>query len=407
VTGTTNVSSGALVGAVVSCADITSGSIGTTGGIGSLSLSGTISPDGTEMSGITELIGFSGTHYLGTFAAGWVDHTVEANGTSVTTDPTHMGTTPADPIQVSVVSPNAGPLSIGTANSPTITLSGYSGGGGVARIVAPPATPDQPLVVTFTLDASIIPPNTPLDMIVPHKNGVAVPDCMGAPGVASPDPCVTSRFTGPNGEVIITVLSSTASVWSVGRAVVPAPPTHLAANPGDGRATVQWAKTGFIGAARITRYAVMPFLGTHALAAHTFNSAATSEVVTGLSNAKSYRFKVIATNAVGTSQASALSPAVTIGTPSAPRSPSAVPFDGVVKLNWLAPITDNGGPITGYTVTPYIAGQAQPALAFPATPTTQGIKGLTRGKKFAFMLAARNSRGLGPPTALSKPVLLR
>ena len=40
------------------------------------------------------------------------------------------------------------------------------------------------------------------------KNGVLVPVCTGAPGVASPDPCVASRTTLPSGDAQIVVLTT-------------------------------------------------------------------------------------------------------------------------------------------------------------------------------------------------------
>ena len=48
--------------------------------------------------------------------------------------------------------------------------------------------------------------------------------------------------------------------------------------------------------------------------------------------------------------------------PSAPRPTSAVPYnDHSAKVIWQVPVSTGGTPITGYVITPYLAGVAQPA----------------------------------------------
>src|SRR5205814_4969069 len=58
----------------------------------------------------------------------------------------------------------------------------------------------------------------PASAIVVYRNGVAVPNCSGPAGVASPDPCVAYRETMPDGNVRIGVLTSSGSVWAFGTA---------------------------------------------------------------------------------------------------------------------------------------------------------------------------------------------
>ncbi len=48
------------------------------------------------------------------------------------------------------------------------------------------------------------------------RDGAIVEDCTGAPGTASPNPCVSGRADLPNGNVQFTVLTSNASIWSFG-----------------------------------------------------------------------------------------------------------------------------------------------------------------------------------------------
>ena len=94
---------------------------------------------------------------------------------------------------------------------------------------------------------------------------------------------------------------------------VPAAPTGVAATPGNGSATVTWTAPANGGSA-ITGYTVTPYVGGVAQSALattvTGNPPATSAAVSGLTNGTTYTFTVSATNAVGTSVASAQSNAV-------------------------------------------------------------------------------------------------
>ena len=91
------------------------------------------------------------------------------------------------------------------------TLFGYQ-----FDITAPDATAAEPLTFRFIIGQYLIPPDTAIGAITVLRNGVAVANCSGAAGTASPDPCVASRSTTGDGDVAITVLTSQASVWNFG-----------------------------------------------------------------------------------------------------------------------------------------------------------------------------------------------
>jgi hypothetical protein len=79
----------------------------------------------------------------------------------------------------------------------------------------------------------------------------------------------------------------------------------------------------------------------------------------------------------------------------APRKPSGVPGNGSVKLSWIAPLSTGGAPVSGYVVTPYVAGAAQSAVTFNSTATTEVVKKLKNGTTYSFKVAAKNSVGVG------------
>ncbi|MGO4587250.1 fibronectin type III domain-containing protein, partial [Arthrobacter sp. 2RAF6] len=95
-------------------------------------------------------------------------------------------------------------------------------------------------------------------------------------------------------------------------ATAPAAPAGVGATAGNASATVSWTAPAN-GGSPITSYAVTPHAGATTLAPVTVTGTppATSTTVTGLSNGTAYTFTVTATNAIGTSPASAASAAVT------------------------------------------------------------------------------------------------
>lgn len=140
--------------------------------------------------------------------------TVAANlgaGGSVTTDTEANGATPSDPFETTVTTPNAGFVSIRETPTSGAAPSGFSFLGVQVNITAPPATATDPLIVVFRMDASIIPAGQNQNTIEIRKNGNLVPDCTGAG--ATPDPCIATRALLADGDVEITVRTSTASRW--------------------------------------------------------------------------------------------------------------------------------------------------------------------------------------------------
>ena len=185
----------------------------------------------------------------------------------------------------------------------------------------------------------------------------------------------------------------------------PGAPTIGTATAGNTSASVTWTAPASNGGAAITGYVVTPYIGVTAQTAQTFNSTATTETVTGLTNGSTYTFKVAAINSVGTGTQSAASNSVTPATtPGAPTIGTATGGNASASVSWTAPASNGGSPVTGYVVTPYIAGTAQTAQTFNSTATTETVTGLTNGTAYTFKVAAINSVGTGAQSAASNSV---
>ena len=80
-------------------------------------------------------------------------------------------------------------------------------------------TAGNPLVLVFVLDASLIPPGANENTIAIFRNGAPLPNCNVFPGSTTADPepsCVSNRVLLTGADIQITVLTVTASHWTVG-----------------------------------------------------------------------------------------------------------------------------------------------------------------------------------------------
>jgi hypothetical protein len=93
--------------------------------------------------------------------------------------------------------------------------------------------------------------------------------------------------------------------------VAPSAPTGTAAIQASAQAQVSWTAPLSDGDSAITGYTVTPYIGAAAQAPVSVSAGSTTKTITGLANGSAYTFKVTATNAAGTSPASAASTAVT------------------------------------------------------------------------------------------------
>ncbi len=190
-------------------------------------------------------------------------------------------------------------------------------------------------------------------------------------------------------------------------ATVPGAPTIGTATPGNQSATVTWSAPSTNGGNAITGYTVTAADSTTpANGGQTckWTSGLLTCTLTGLTNGDTYQFTVTATNALGTGAASSPStPVIPAAVPGAPTIGTATRGNASAKVTWTAP-TDNGSPITGYVITPYRGSSSQTAVSVGAVSSTT-VPGLVNGDTYTFTVTARNSVGLGAPSAASNSVV--
>jgi titin len=182
---------------------------------------------------------------------------------------------------------------------------------------------------------------------------------------------------------------------SVTPATVPGAPTSVIATRGNTQAGVSWTAPADNGGSAITGYTVTSNPGSFTCT----TAGALTCTVNGLTNGTAYTFTVTATNSVGTGASSAPSNSVIPATvPGAPTSVVATRGNTTASVTWIAP-SNNGSPITGYTVT------SNPGSFTCTTASlTCTVNGLTNGTAYTFTVTATNDVGTGPSSAPSNSV---
>jgi hypothetical protein len=198
---------------------------------------------------------------------------------------------------------------------------------------------------------------------------------------------------------------------------LPGAPSSVAALSGNASAAVSWTAAGADVATPVTSYKVTAAPGGKTCT----TSTSTACTVTGLTNGTSYTFTVVATNIAGAGPASAPSaPVIPVTVPGAPGALKAVPGEASATISWVAPGSNGGSPITGYTVTSISSVSSAglvTKLAGPGCstsmataggtiiPTACTIAGLTDGASYTFAVTAQNAMGSSAASASSAAVI--
>ncbi len=182
----------------------------------------------------------------------------------------------------------------------------------------------------------------------------------------------------------------------------PSAPQQLSASVGygvgSGRVRLTWQAPFLTGGMPITDYVIQRSWNGGRTWVSLSDGVSTnrSYTVGGHSNGATYLFRVAARNAVGWSPPSNIvsaTPQATI--PSVPRSLTASPGSGYVDLNWIAPSSSGGLPITDYVVQrSYNFGRTWVSLSDGvSTNRFYRATGLANGATYQFRVAARNAVG--------------
>lgn len=180
-------------------------------------------------------------------------------------------------------------------------------------------------------------------------------------------------------------------------ATAPGAPVIGTATAGNASATVSFTAAAANGSA-VTAYTVTANPG-----ALTASGQASPIIVSGLVNGTSYTFTVTATSGAGTSLSSGASNSVSpnagvaLSAPNAPSIGSVAFGDGTGRVTIVAPNSNGGSPITGYTVTSNPAGGVDANAASAQLAHT--ITGLTNGVAYSFKAVAINAIGTSAPSA--------
>ena len=195
---------------------------------------------------------------------------------------------------------------------------------------------------------------------------------------------------------------------------IPSAPSILTVTAQDRSIRVQWNAPSSNGGAAIGGYSVkakrVSPSGSDII--QVYESAAQTQIFTGLVNGNTYKFSVAAINSAGVSDYSADSSVVSpaAGQPGAPTNVTVAagePPETTVDVSWTAPADNGGSAVTKYTVFAYRInpdprpGPVSSQVTTPGSPapTTHTYTGLTKGSTYQFRVAAWTSApGANPST---------
>ncbi|WP_123736447.1 MULTISPECIES: fibronectin type III domain-containing protein [unclassified Rathayibacter] len=179
-------------------------------------------------------------------------------------------------------------------------------------------------------------------------------------------------------------------------ATTPEPPTSVTAAASDSAVDVSWTAPAITGGSPITGYTATATPGGRSCS----TAGETTCRIDGLENGTAYTFAVTSRTTTGESTPSVSSTSVRpISAVTAPGSPTAVTAragDSVIDVDWTAPTSDGGSPVTSYTAT------ASPGGASCTTTTTScRITGVSNGTGYTVTVTAANAVGRSAASAAS------
>ena len=302
----------------------------------------------------------------------------------------------------------------GTSYTFAVTATNPQGAGPSATsgsTTPTPQPPDAPLSLTVvagnaTAAISWATPSSDGGMPITNYTIKSSPGNKTCTWISGPLTCVVSGLT--NGTAYTFTATATNSVGTGPSSDASAPatpvttpgkPTGVSGTRGDGQVSISWMAPLSSGGGPITGYTAT---ASPTGATCTWVSGPLSCTVGGLTNGSAYTFTVTATNVAGTGLPSAPSGPVTPGTvPSAPTSVSGLRGNAQVAVSWVAPTSNGGAAITGYTATAIPGGAT---CSWASGPLSCTVSGLTNGTAYSFTVTASNAVGSGAASSPSSTI---
>jgi len=310
-------------------------------------------------------------------------------------------------------------LTDGTTYTVTVVATNAHGTGPASSAISslPPGAPTAPTEVTVTpIDDS---PNVAVSFHAPaSNNGAAITSYrVLEPGLdpgtsftvctSTASPCTFNPGAFSFSVAWVVAVNShgagapSSQVFVYGGA--PTAPQHPTATAANQSANLSWSVPAHHGQSPLNGYVAYADPGNIQVCSISVTPPAvppTNCVASGLTNGRSYTFRIAAKTATGSSTW-ATTGAIVPGTPpSAPLAVTASPGDAIATVSWQAPTDSGFSAITGYTVTSDIG----PGCSTPANTTQCLITGLANGVAYRFTVTATNGFGPGTPSAQSQPL---
>jgi predicted phage tail protein len=185
-------------------------------------------------------------------------------------------------------------------------------------------------------------------------------------------------------------------------------PDGLTAAPGGGEVKLSWQAPGNNGGHAITGYDLYQGTapGAEAVRPTPLSAGVTSRTIDGLTPGVTYYFYVAAVNSAGVGLPSvevSATPTAVLVPPSPPGALLAARADREVSLNWQAPGSDGGKPVTGYQVfigTSAGGESSTPVVSVSTTHTVLGLEGthVANGTTYFFTVKAVSAVGTSAPS---------
>ena len=179
-------------------------------------------------------------------------------------------------------------------------------------------------------------------------------------------------------------------------------PTVAAPVVAKGQVTLSWTAPTNSGGVPLTGYSIT----AAGAAPETPTAAATSIVITGLTNGGKYDFSIRALNSIGSSTATSFATATLPDRPGIPTSLAAVVSTSTISATWVPPVNNGGSAITSYIANLFDSnGSEITAERKTVTTAAADFTGLAAGT-YSVKVSAVNLVGESDKTAATSPQVI-